>query len=84
MHTYDSVDTISSSCQTDEDSCFCTNPDAKCDRLHDKDSVWEDSSYFLHTGEILDRVPHISVFVQQLELPYRGTKAGQGEIMKED
>lgn len=47
------------------------NLDAEGDGFHDKDSVWEDSSHLLHAGEILDRIPHISVFIQQLEPSYR-------------
>lgn len=55
-----------------------TNLDTKSDHLHNKDSVREDSSNFLHTGKILDRIPDVSVFVQQLELPYRedGSRTG--------
>lgn len=58
-----------------------TNLDAKSDRLHDKDPVGEDSSNFLHTGKILDRIPDVSVFIQQLELPYRddGSRTGERE-----
>lgn len=46
------------------------NLDTKGDCLHNKDPVWEDSSNFLHTGEILDRIPDVPVFIQQLELAY--------------
>ena len=42
--------------------------DTKGDRLHDKDPIGEDASNFLHTGKILDRVPDVPVFIQQLEL----------------
>lgn len=68
-----------------------TNLDAKCDRLHDKDPVREDSSNFLNTGKILDRIPDVSVFIQQLELPCRENgsrteereEAGEGGLKKE-
>lgn len=61
-------------------SVGATDLDAKSNRLHDKDSVREDSSYFLHTGKILDRIPDVSVFIQQLELPFREKKqVGEGE-----
>lgn len=65
-------------------SVRATNLDTKSDRLHDKDSVREDSSYFLHTGEILDRIPDVSVFIQQLELPYRedGSRTGKKRRVK--
>lgn len=45
--------------------------DTESDHLHDKDSVWKGTSNLLHTGEILDWIPDVPVFIQQLELPYR-------------
>lgn len=58
-----------------------TNLDTESDRLHDKDPVGEDSCNFLHTGKILDRIPDVSVFIQQLELSCRedGSRTGQTE-----
>lgn len=56
-----------------------SNLDTKSDRLHDKDPVREDSSDFLHTGKILDRIPDVPVFIQQLELSYREDGSGTRE-----
>lgn len=47
------------------------NLDAKGNGLHDKDTIRENSSNFLHTGEILNWIPDVPVFIQQLELAYR-------------
>lgn len=44
------------------------NLNTKSNGLHDEDSVGEDSSNFFHTGEILDGIPDVPVFIQQLEL----------------
>lgn len=51
--------------------CHDANLDAKGDGLHDKDTVREDSSNFLNTREILNWIPNVPVFIQQLELAYR-------------
>lgn len=40
------------------------NLDTESDCLHDKDPVREDSSNFLHTGEILDGIPDVTIFIQ--------------------
>lgn len=62
--------------------------DTESDRLHDKNSVWKGTSNLLHTREILDWIPDVPVFIQQLEFAYRedrcdtggkkGVKSGKG------
>lgn len=50
------------------------NLHTESDALHDEDSVRKDCSHFLHAGKILDGIPDVSVFIQQLELPCRGKR----------
>lgn len=63
-----------------------TNLDTESDRLHDEDTVREDSCNFFHAGEILDWIPDVPVFIQQLELSCRdeGRRGGRRreEMMK--
>lgn len=63
------------------------NLDAESDRFHDKDPIREDSGNFLHAGEILDGIPNVPVFIQQLELSCREdinktkkNKGGKGRL----
>lgn len=52
--------------------------DTESDRLHDKNSVWKGTSNLLHTREILDWIPDVPVFIQQLEFAYRENRCDTG------
>lgn len=55
-----------------------TNLHAESDALHDEDSVRKDCSHFLHAGKVLDGIPDVSIFIQQLELSWGGRKMEAG------